>query len=128
MEDTHTTDAVIYDPATGQVVMVVTPRDDAALDELAFNPPGLQQRRVPHVAPAITGEPTFDDAVAAQAVVDAVRAIDPSVKPVALVTPAHHQLKDAFDARLAEAAALQRAAEEARAKAAVAVAEEAAQP
>lgn len=44
----HTQDAVVYNPATGEVVMVVLPADDTTLDDPAFNPPGLTQVRVAH--------------------------------------------------------------------------------
>jgi len=44
----HTQDAVIYDPVTGVVQMVVYPADDAELADPAFNPPAAVQQRVPH--------------------------------------------------------------------------------
>ena len=46
----HTQDAVVYDPATGLVIMAVIPDDDSQLAQAAFNPPGTQQALVPHVA------------------------------------------------------------------------------
>lgn len=44
----HTLDAVIYDPGTRVVQMVVIPDDDRELDDLAFNPKGMVQARVNH--------------------------------------------------------------------------------
>lgn len=44
----HTQDGVVYDPATGEVVMVIMPADDSVLADPAFNPPGLTQVRVAH--------------------------------------------------------------------------------
>jgi len=43
----HTQDAVIYDPLTGNVAMIVIPDDDTQLGDPAFNPKGLTQLRVP---------------------------------------------------------------------------------
>jgi hypothetical protein len=43
----HTVDAVVYDPATGYLQMIVIPDDDRQLSDPAFNPPGMTQLRVP---------------------------------------------------------------------------------
>lgn len=45
----HTLDAVIYDPNSLIVYMVIIPDDDRELTDPSFNPPGLTQIKVPHL-------------------------------------------------------------------------------
>lgn len=67
----HTQDAVVYDLATGQVLMRVIPDDDAQLAMIAFAPPGSAQVLVPHtdgvdpLATAITLYPQLNLTMAA---------------------------------------------------------------
>ena len=46
----HTQDAIVYDPATNYLQMIIIPDDDAQLADPAFNPPGMLQLRVPRLS------------------------------------------------------------------------------
>lgn len=48
----HTVDAVVYDPLTGFLQMLVIPDDDKQLDDPAYNPPGMVHLRVPRTISA----------------------------------------------------------------------------
>ena len=75
----HTLDAVVYDPATGIVQMLVMPDDDSDLDDPAFNPPGMVQVRVPVTASGLTYDPSIAPANAVTALVSAAQALTPGI-------------------------------------------------
>lgn len=76
----HTKDAVVYDPITGIIQMVIIPDDDAQLADPAYNPPGMRQLRLDRVkTKGSAGEVT--DAILHQA-----RQFDLSVKLPRLVS------------------------------------------
>ena len=57
----HTVDAIVYDPSTMIIQMIVMPDDDSELADPAFNPPGMTQLQVPALgdAPMLAGPAAF---------------------------------------------------------------------
>ena len=54
----HTVDAIVYDPTTNYLQMIVIPDDDSQLNDPAFNPPNMVQLRVPLLSATAVLGPT----------------------------------------------------------------------
>ena len=76
----HTVDAVVYDPTTGYLQMIVIPTNDSELDDPSFNPPGMVQLRVPLLAAV---GPTAMDATSAAITAAAAKGVTVQLAPAA---------------------------------------------